>query len=1255
MRFVESGPILPNELLSARDEGQVIFFCGSGVSLARAGLPDFYGLADDVLDHLHAASNSRARAVIAASRAINVRGVEGLIPADRAFSILEQEFDVPRVRAAVAASLKPKVDDLSAHRALVDLSRGTDGEVRLVTTNFDRLFEACDQGIAWHTAPDLPSPNRSTAFKGIMHLHGVLDVDGRAPLEDEFVISSADFGRAYLSEGWATRFIRSLMERYQIVFVGYTANDPPVQYLLEALNTRSATFQPMYALQPGDDELAEALWLHKGVTPIAFDPTNNYAALWDTLLAWSKRARDPRGWEMAQLKRAAVGPRAVAPHERGIVAHIASYVAGARQIAKVGAALPAEWLCVFDPEMRYRTPAARSFADDSEVFDPFVAWGLDDDLVPPPIDPRNHYEDRKVPAGSANLILEMRVEEASGPRSDSRRGLLVDPSVLPERLRHLGSWITHVAHEPVALWWAAGKSGAHPYLREWLPRALDKESARFSDPIRRGWRDLLASWSKRSDPHGMAFYELEQSIKADGWSASLVRELARMRTAWVEVRRSWSRGAPPEAGSDDDLLGRDIRYPNAALNFEVPAEWLELYLRELGYALECAVDLELERSSTIYLLGPLWHDEEPEGNVDVGDNLTALLRDWVALLERVLPGDPGLVRAELARWLRRSDAVAARLKIWTISAAGLLSDQDAAEGLLTLEDDGFWDRDHQRDLLKALVNRWASFEPSERKDIEDRILRGPNTYMGETVDTHDKRAAYYALERLRWLQVNGCVFTFDFEAKMAQLRGRCPEWNPEASADAAESTEIKVYTVGERTEFDALLDIPIGDVAAAALAMDHQRVDVQTILRPFRGLSGKMPVRALAALRHAATPPSLRLWEDFLLPDDRDETTPRLPVVTACVLSAMTPTDLAHILRPVARWLENWEARLTADAPDIEARLWSNLLGALEQHPERAGSAVLTTGGKHDWLMEAINSPTGILAGIMVHQASADAPDGQLPARWTDRLERMVELDGDPGRYAVVTANQNLSFLNARAGTFAQDKLLRFKDGDPDDQAAFWTGVFRAQSLSTDLHRILNRDIVEAARGAGTGRNETAPLSALLLRAWAIDALRESSDAVSADTLREVILETSDEFRRQLLQITRRWWHEPAWQERALELLQGVWPRQRVARSAGVTDAIATLIVDGDDRFPELLAAGGDLLEPLPGMAAMWSYNETRLKALAARFPADLLDFLYRVLAEDAVNWPYRIDGVVEDLEASVVAKDSRLQELRRRWAARGL
>ena len=49
MKFIESGPDIPDELLLALDEGRVVFFCGAGVSRANAKLPDFFDLAGQVM------------------------------------------------------------------------------------------------------------------------------------------------------------------------------------------------------------------------------------------------------------------------------------------------------------------------------------------------------------------------------------------------------------------------------------------------------------------------------------------------------------------------------------------------------------------------------------------------------------------------------------------------------------------------------------------------------------------------------------------------------------------------------------------------------------------------------------------------------------------------------------------------------------------------------------------------------------------------------------------------------------------------------------------------------------------------------------------------------------------------------------------------------------------------------------------------------------------------------------------------------
>ena len=61
MRFLANGPSIPDDLLIARDAGDVIFFCGAGVSRHRAGLPDFLKLGGDVIDLLGAGQKSLAR------------------------------------------------------------------------------------------------------------------------------------------------------------------------------------------------------------------------------------------------------------------------------------------------------------------------------------------------------------------------------------------------------------------------------------------------------------------------------------------------------------------------------------------------------------------------------------------------------------------------------------------------------------------------------------------------------------------------------------------------------------------------------------------------------------------------------------------------------------------------------------------------------------------------------------------------------------------------------------------------------------------------------------------------------------------------------------------------------------------------------------------------------------------------------------------------------------------------------------------
>ena len=323
MRFIEDGPTIPDELLVARDEGRVVFFCGAGVSRARAGLSDFFGLAEQVMHALGVSGDHVTRKVLRAANESEMQhGVAGLISVDRIFGILEREFTERDIEAAVANALRPKPDvDLSAHRTLLQLATTPSRKIRLVTTNFDRLFNDCHPAtVAWKP-PRLPDPSRPDELDGIVYLHGRANADYSGAEGDGFVLSSSEFGRAYLSHGWATQFFRAVIEKYVVVFVGYAADDPPVQYLLEALSKPRGSVRSIYAFQSGSADEAAARWRHKGIEAISYADENKHALLWRTLEAWADRAADPKRWHQSVLEFAKIRPGNLRPYQRGQVAH----------------------------------------------------------------------------------------------------------------------------------------------------------------------------------------------------------------------------------------------------------------------------------------------------------------------------------------------------------------------------------------------------------------------------------------------------------------------------------------------------------------------------------------------------------------------------------------------------------------------------------------------------------------------------------------------------------------------------------------------------------------------------------------------------------------------------------------------------------------------------------------------------------------------------------------------------------------------
>ncbi len=186
MIFLADGPDIPADILAAREEGRLVLVCGAGISMPQ--MPSFEGLVDRVLAELGVEPTE-------------IEKVEKHQQNyDRVLGLLEGEgrFSSALVRRAVARILRVPVDPVvGTHEAILDLSRDREGKIRLVTTNFDHLFEHADPNIRWTAAPFLPVPKREK-WNGVVYLHGRIDEEAD-PDGQHLVLTSADFGVALAS------------------------------------------------------------------------------------------------------------------------------------------------------------------------------------------------------------------------------------------------------------------------------------------------------------------------------------------------------------------------------------------------------------------------------------------------------------------------------------------------------------------------------------------------------------------------------------------------------------------------------------------------------------------------------------------------------------------------------------------------------------------------------------------------------------------------------------------------------------------------------------------------------------------------------------------------------------------------------------------------------------------------------------------------------------------------------------------------
>jgi hypothetical protein len=98
------------------------------------------------------------------------------------------------------------------------------------------------------------------------------------------VVTDQDFGRAYLTDAWATQFLHRMFRRYTVLFVGYSHADVVMDYLARGLPRGTSR----YALTP-DDDLPKWRRLEIDAVPYPKSRSGGHDALTTAIVEWADR------------------------------------------------------------------------------------------------------------------------------------------------------------------------------------------------------------------------------------------------------------------------------------------------------------------------------------------------------------------------------------------------------------------------------------------------------------------------------------------------------------------------------------------------------------------------------------------------------------------------------------------------------------------------------------------------------------------------------------------------------------------------------------------------------------------------------------------------------------------------------------------------------------------------------------------------------------------------------------------------------
>ncbi|MCD9122401.1 anti-phage defense-associated sirtuin Dsr1 [Cupriavidus sp. UGS-1] len=1234
MQFVSNGPDIPNALLQAHEEGRVVFFCGAGISYP-AGLPGFKGLVEEIY-RLNGTPLSDIE-----------RQSFDLGQFDATLDQLERRLPGQRlaVRRALAQALKPRLRRKGAtdtHAALLRLARSREGSLRLVSTNFDRVFHAAakrsGQAFDSYAAPMLPIPKNSR-WNGLVFLHGLLPEKADDTALNRLVVTSGDFGLAYLTERWAARFVSELFRNYVVCFIGYSINDPVLRYMMDALaadRMLGEVTPQAWALgdyQRGDDHRKTIEWEAKGVSPILYEVpagSHDHSALHGTLHAWAETYRD-----------------GVLGKERIVVSHaLARPSASTQQDDFVGrmiwalsdkSGLPAKHFANFNP-----VPSLdwllEAFSDERFQHSDLAHFG-----VPPceQVDTKLRFSliRRPAPYDRAPPML-----LASGGDNGSQ---------WDDVMFHLGSWLVRHLDDPRLIIWVARRGGKLHDRWSWLideklndlvskernGNKVELDEIRLQAPkaipspsMRKLWR-LLLSGRVKSSWHNLDLYRWIRRLKREGLTSTLRLELRSLLAPLVELKEPL-RWGNEEAGTGEPMRIKQLvdwelvlaaDHVHSALRDLADQQWacaLPLLLDDLQQLLRDALDLlrELDdgddRSDRSHWdlpsIAPHWQNRG--------------FHDWVCLIELLRDAWLAIRNSDGARasriaetWFDLPYPTFKRLALFAASQDGCIRPEQWVAWLLANDAWWLWSHTTGREVFRLLVLQGCQLSATAQERLEAAIVAGPprTMYREDLEPGRWKDLVEHSVWlHLAKLNTSGLALGPVAAALLAELSTAHPQWQLASN----ERDEFSHWMSGTGDpDYEQSRDVDIAPRNWQELVQWLTKPPPEN--RPLYEDTWRDVCRnrffhslyALCDLARGGVWPTHR-WREALQSWSEEGMVLRSWRYAARLVCTMPDPAIQEIAHAVTRWIDS-VSRSVIQHEQILLDLCRRILSL----PLKAGTGMTRNGEPiNEPVTEAINHPVGHVTQVLINLWFKRNPNDndQLPADIEPFFTLLCDLQTARFRHGRVILGSQLIALFRVDRTWTEQNLLPlFKWNDPAEAKAVWEGFLWSPRLYQPLLIAFKTQFLESANhyaDLGEHRQQFAafltyaalgPTEGYTVEEFrsAIGVLPQEGLEESAQALCQALEGAADQ-------------REDYWRNRIRPFWQYIWPKSRDISTGRIAESLARLVVAARSEFPAALAAMQDWLRPIehPHYIVHLLYES----GLCSRFPADALRLLDIVIAD---------------------------------------